>query len=65
MDDFKMGEYSPRWSLLEYMSNIMYKFGYARTLSCIWQYRVELVLDSVSRSPHKYERRAAVVSMMT
>jgi hypothetical protein len=41
------------------------EFGYTRTLSYIWQYRVELVLDSVTRSPHKYERRAAVVTMTT
>jgi hypothetical protein len=36
MDDFKMAEYSSRWSLLEYMLNIMHEFGYATTLSCIW-----------------------------
>ena len=51
--------------LLEYVSNIMYEFGYARTLSFIWRYRVELVLGSVTRSPHKYERRAVVVTITT
>ena len=41
---------------LRYVSNIMYGFGYARTLSSIWQYRVELELEYVTQSPHKYTR---------
>jgi hypothetical protein len=52
-------------AMLEYVSNIMYEFDYAKTLSCIGQYRVELVLHSVTRSPHKYERWAAIVTMTT
>jgi len=41
---------------VRYVSNIMYEFGYIRTLSCIWQYRVELELEYVTQSPHKYTR---------
>jgi DNA-binding MarR family transcriptional regulator len=43
----------------------MYKFGYTRTLSCIWHYKAKLELDFVTRSPHKYRRRAIVVTMTT
>jgi hypothetical protein len=65
MDGSKVAEYSPRWSLLDLCRILCIKFGYVRTLSCIWQYRVELVLDSVTRSPHKYVGRADVISMAT
>ena len=30
---------------LRYVSNILYEFDYIRTLSCIWEYRVELESD--------------------
>jgi hypothetical protein len=64
-DEFKVAEYLPRWSSLEYMFYIMHEFDYARTLSCIWRYRVGFVLDSITRPPHKYERMVAIKTMMT
>ena len=30
------GEYSPRWSLLEFVSNIMYELGYVWTCVVMW-----------------------------